>query len=336
MNAFKAPYEQTNTGVILIIPVAAAMIARTGLNLDYENDGEVGPFFDAVEEELGYNSDDDVELEMNDEAENTWPEPPAQATATTVYMPVTEEQLMLLSNSELKAELRKRNLSASGNKTTLVHRLLTATVMEPLPPPPPMEQNTTETETPPVKANNHPPATGPMTAQLLALLSNAALRDIIKQQNQSTNGHKQVLIERLLSGEPRQPVTRNRNNNTEEDDMEGQLSGFPPGVRWGELVPLPKSIPEVTPNGMRAPTVPENEMSAPKFNFGETFDCKPFTELCEVFKFANGKLVKDRRGKQVTESEIRHQGRANPDWLEKKKTHQRFFSRRLDWSTAAR
>ncbi len=48
MSAFKAPYEQTNTGVILIIPVAAAMIARTGLNLDYENDGEVGPFFDAV------------------------------------------------------------------------------------------------------------------------------------------------------------------------------------------------------------------------------------------------------------------------------------------------
>jgi hypothetical protein len=73
----------------------------------------------------------------------------------------------------------------------------------------------------------------------------------------------------------------------------------------------------VTANGLRAPTVPENEVSCPKFNFGETFDREPFTELSEVYKTQNGKLVKDRRGKQVTENEIRNEGQANPEWLKK-------------------
>jgi hypothetical protein len=68
---------------------------------------------------------------------------------------------------------------------------------------------------------------------------------------------------------------------------------------------------------LRAPTVPENEVSRPKFNFVETFDHEPFTELSEVYKTQNGKLVKVRRGKQVTENEIRNEGRANLEWLKK-------------------
>ncbi len=65
--------------------------------------------------------------------------------------------------------------------------------------------------------------------------------------------------------------------------------------------------------------MPENEVPAPKFNFGEIFDREPFTELCEVYKSVNGKLVKDRRGNQVKEKEIMNEGRANLEWLMKKK-----------------
>jgi hypothetical protein len=159
MNAFKAPYELTNDGVHLSIPVAPAAIPiRTDFNLMYDDgadsDGEVGPFFDAVEGEDEFDSDDDIEIEHWD------PEPLApnnNILETTVQ--TTEQQLMLLSNSELKAELRNRNLSTSGNKTVLVQRLLTAAtpITEPtfaMHPPPP-EQNTTET--PPTEATGNPP-----------------------------------------------------------------------------------------------------------------------------------------------------------------------------------
>jgi hypothetical protein len=64
--------------------------------------------------------------------------------------------------------------------------------------------------------------------------------------------------------------------------MGEQLSGFPCGSKWRELVALTKPVSEVTANGLRAPTVPENEVSRPKFNFGEIFDHEPFTELSEV------------------------------------------------------
>jgi hypothetical protein len=64
--------------------------------------------------------------------------------------------------------------------------------------------------------------------------------------------------------------------------------------------------------------VSENKVSSPKFDFGETFDREPFTELCQVYKSGNGKLVKGRRRNQIKEMEIRNEGRANAKWLAKK------------------
>jgi hypothetical protein len=86
--------------------------------------------------------------------------------------------------------------------------------------------------------------------------------------------------------------------------MEEQLSGFNHGGKWRELVALPEVTYNVRVGVLRAPTVPKNKVCPPRFKFGETFDCKSFTELCEVFKSVNGKLVKDSRGKQVKEQEI--------------------------------
>jgi hypothetical protein len=68
VNAFKAPYERTDDGVHLSIPVAPATIPiHTDFNLVYDDgadsDGEVGPFFDAVECKDEFDSDDDLKLE---------------------------------------------------------------------------------------------------------------------------------------------------------------------------------------------------------------------------------------------------------------------------------
>jgi hypothetical protein len=176
--------------VNLSIPDApATILIHTELDLVYDDgadlDGEVGPFFDAIEGEDEFDSDDDMELE-HWELEPL-PEPPESLAQTGTIqettMHMTEQQLMLLSNSELKAELRKRNLSASRNKTVLVQRLLITTtpITEPsvAGPPPPPEQNTTEA--PPMEATGNPPPTGEMTEQQLTLLNNAALRDLLKQ-----------------------------------------------------------------------------------------------------------------------------------------------------------
>jgi hypothetical protein len=115
--------------------------------------------------------------------------------------------------------------------------------------------------------SGNPPPAGEITESQLMFLSNAALRDLLKQQNQSTNGNKQILIQRLLLGESMKAVSRTKNNNTQEEDMEEQLTVFPCGAKWRGLVPLTEAVAEVTADGLRAPIVPENEASAPKFYF---------------------------------------------------------------------
>jgi hypothetical protein len=55
--AFKAPYEQTDEGVHLSIPVAPVAIPfHTDFNLNYDNgadsNGDVGPFFDAANDRM--------------------------------------------------------------------------------------------------------------------------------------------------------------------------------------------------------------------------------------------------------------------------------------------
>jgi hypothetical protein len=68
---------------------------------------------------------------------------------------------------------------------------------------------------------------------------------------------------------------------------------------------------------LRAPTVLEGEVSIPKFDYDEMFDCESFTELSEVFKSENGKLCKDRRGRQIMETVVRNESRENAAWIEK-------------------
>ena len=94
VNAFKAPYEQTDERVHLSIPVAPTVIPIcTDFNLNYEDgaesDGDVGSFFDAVEGEDEYNSDNDAEL--------VWSEP-EQVPEPLAQTGTTQETTLLMQN----------------------------------------------------------------------------------------------------------------------------------------------------------------------------------------------------------------------------------------------
>jgi hypothetical protein len=110
-------------------------------NLNFENgedsDGEVGPFWDTVEGEQYYDSDDD-EMHLPSDglpATDSSPElvpntipidnQPNEGLPLNTPLDMTEEALLKLTNGALRDELRKRGQSTNGNKTTMVHRLLT-------------------------------------------------------------------------------------------------------------------------------------------------------------------------------------------------------------------
>jgi hypothetical protein len=203
VNAFRAPHEQTDDGVHLSIPVAPAAIP---IHADINLDVEVGPYFDAVQGEDDYDSDDESNCPWEPEP---LPEPLAQTGTIPETLQMTEQQLAGIRQYWCKGYLpRPSKLLLVPNPS--------------LPPSP--EQNTTEETT--MEASGNPPPAGEMKESQLMLLNNAALRDLLKQKNQSTNGNKQVLIQRLLSGESRRAVLRTRNNNTEEEDIVEQLSSF--------------------------------------------------------------------------------------------------------------
>jgi hypothetical protein len=78
-------------------------------------------------------------------------------------------------------------------------------------------------------------------------LSNATLKDLLKEKGLSTNGSKTVMVQRILTDVPRaRAVLRNRNPllAEEEEEEEEALTGFPRTARWKELLPLAEAVRE--------------------------------------------------------------------------------------------
>jgi hypothetical protein len=80
-------------------------------------------------------------------------------------------------------------------------------------------------------------------------LSNATLKDLLKEKGLSTNGSKTVMVQRILTDVPRaRAVLRNRNpllaEEEEEEEEEEALTGFPRTARWKELLPLAEAVRE--------------------------------------------------------------------------------------------
>ncbi len=182
VNAFRAPYQQTEGGVHLSMPVApAALPSRVDMNIDnydgIDSDGEIGPFYDAVADEAELDSDDDCSWNDNEPGTEEQPQPQPQPDVQH-QLPTTEQEMMLLlSNSQLREELRKRNLSTNGNKTVLVKRLLTVVGVTEVPHAAPDQSAAIIFETSDAPSSNQQPAV--MTEEQLMQLSNAALKELL-------------------------------------------------------------------------------------------------------------------------------------------------------------
>jgi hypothetical protein len=106
------------------------------------------------------------------------------------------------------------------------------------------------------------------------------------------------MVQRLLTGTTKRlpgnkAVPRNQNSTKERQDNVEELLGFPSTAMWRVFTARQEPVPEPQMGGqLRATTVPEGETSIPNFDFKETFNHEPFTEMSEVFKSENGKLCK--------------------------------------------
>jgi hypothetical protein len=142
VSSTNAEYSQSQSGVYLCVPLASTTAPKLTFNTDYsqgyDSDGELGPFFDAVEDEEDLEDDDSDDdsifflgagfsspvVDVVDEPE---PEPDAALPGTidAAEAPPTKETLMLMTNNALKTMCKEKGLPVNGNKQVLVQRLLT-------------------------------------------------------------------------------------------------------------------------------------------------------------------------------------------------------------------
>ena len=132
-------FIENEQGHQLSVPKQPEGLTLQSSSNPYDSDGEEGPFFDAVFDELDFSSD----VEEDDEApiqhqptSSTQPainpsattgaasEGPDPAAQTQHQGTLTAEMINNMTVSQLKDELRKRNKSSTGVKKTLQERLL--------------------------------------------------------------------------------------------------------------------------------------------------------------------------------------------------------------------
>ena len=125
VNAASAPYQTTDDGVHISIPIPPASVQNySNFNENYgdgaDSDGEIGPFLDAVQEEKEDEDDDigwDVVHEENYENENNGQNEinPVTISNSDNNDTHTTESLMKLSNALLRDMLKTGNQSTNGN-----------------------------------------------------------------------------------------------------------------------------------------------------------------------------------------------------------------------------
>jgi hypothetical protein len=141
ISSTNAEYTQSQSGVYLSVPLAAttthtkSLTFNTDYSEGYDSDGEIGPFFDAVQGEEEFDDDDSDDDSIFFfgagfsspavvEPEATLPSTVDAADATD-SSPPTKETLMLMTNNALKTMCKDRGLAINGNKQVLVQRLPT-------------------------------------------------------------------------------------------------------------------------------------------------------------------------------------------------------------------
>jgi hypothetical protein len=130
-------FEQAEGGINISVPTTASSRMITNADeetylLGYDSDGEIGPFYDAVQNEMECNDEDEDDECSNSglaatetagaiPAENASQGVPAELTEAAEAVPkpptiLSEEAIRMMTIAKLKDELGRRGLSKSGVK----------------------------------------------------------------------------------------------------------------------------------------------------------------------------------------------------------------------------
>lgn len=131
-----AAYQVATDGAYLSVPESTGLriigcVNEDAHDLGYDSDGELGPFFDAVENEQAFEYYE--EEAVGESAHTTPPPPPLQVQPNNMAAPprlseeapnLSEEIIRAMKVPELRDALKSRNKAVRGNKDALIQRLL--------------------------------------------------------------------------------------------------------------------------------------------------------------------------------------------------------------------
>lgn len=136
VSAMHTSFERSEQGTYLSIPVANDVRALSCTNEDafdegYDSDGQHGPFFDAVFDEVPFEHYEEEPVEGRAPAVGSTV--PANVAENEVsYTPLSEITIQAMTVKNLKDELKKRKQAVGGKKDELVQRLLSVAHLPPV------------------------------------------------------------------------------------------------------------------------------------------------------------------------------------------------------------
>ena len=155
----------------------------------------------------------------------------------------------------------------------------------------------------------------------------------LRKRGLAVRGKKEELVDRMLDalakGVPLiQNLTQKQIDNLADD-------AFSPGAYWEELVCDGEVLNDITPEGFRAPTVPEGETPAmQKRNYTQTFDRMAFTGMAELPKrYRNGVIARKRNTDNIIfEDTAIENTTVKMSWV--RKNHLSVYSHPVEWFDA--
>ena len=279
----------------------------------YDSDCNQGPFYDAVNDEV------DIEYYTEDIIEGE-PIAPLQGNEAPS---IPAEDNARGNESEDNAGRNEMETEPTGI-TPSIPTEDESTENTPAAPPiddvPPADSDVPATNTP---TGEEAPSTL-LTEEAVRQLKVPDLKAALVARGLSRKGLKSVLVERLVTAVQTHTPLVTLAPGESTATIPNPEDGWIPGSRWKELT-LDKDNPleDVTPAGMRAPTVNRNSTAKrTNYNYREIFDRPVFKARSPVWERTKGKNPRvrlDGRGNPRYFSKARINGRTDVKWIEENK-----------------